>query len=528
MNGYFQIVSRAGKCAIKLVPPTDGGMSIDREEILEYLSIKNLVYDVKLLGAALSDLKEETIIPTSTDFKFADGEFVRVFISPDNMTVTVRLIPPFEGGTLMSKNEFLREFSSRAIVYGINDIAVDNFLAKRPYCTNAVLAQGLPPVHGTDASIEYFFNTDPKIRPTLLEDGSVDFFHLNTINHCSEGDLVAKLTPATFGQAGCNVKGEKIRPRDVKVLTLKYGHNLELSEDKTELHSLVSGHVSLVEGKVFVSNVLVVENVDNSVGNIDYDGSVVVNGNVTENFSVKAKGNIEVKGVVEGAKLEAGGNITIVRGINGMHKGILTAGGNVVSKFIENAGVTAKGFIQSESIMHSIVMAGSDIKVSGKHGFISGGRASATNCIEAKTLGAQMGAETIIEVGLDAGLKKKITELQKESIEINKSLATIKPVLDGAKQKLMSGIKMSTDQLLQIQKLAEINKEKSNRLDAILAELKEYNIDADTEIKGQVVVTGDVYPGTKICIGDVSMVVKTSVKYCRFIKDAGDVKMVAI
>jgi len=50
----------------------------------------------------------------------------------------------------------------------------------------------------------------------------------------------------------------------------------------------------------------------------------------------------------------------------------------------------------------------------------------------------------------------------------------------------------------------------------------------DSETKGQVIVTGDVYPGTKICIGDVSTTVKTSVKYCRFIKEAGDVKMSAI
>ena len=50
----------------------------------------------------------------------------------------------------------------------------------------------------------------------------------------------------------------------------------------------------------------------------------------------------------------------------------------------------------------------------------------------------------------------------------------------------------------------------------------------DPNSKGSVVVTGDVFPGVKICIEDVSMVVKGAVKYCRFIKQAGDVKMVAI
>ena len=40
----------------------------------------------------------------------------------------------------------------------------------------------------------------------------------------------------------------------------------------------MDGHVSLVEGKVFVSDVLTVENVDSSTGNIEYDGNVQVNG----------------------------------------------------------------------------------------------------------------------------------------------------------------------------------------------------------------------------------------------------------
>ena len=98
-------------------------------------------------------------------------------------------------------------------------------------------------------------------------------------------------------------------------------------------------------------------------------------------------------------------------------------------------------------------------------------------------------------------------------------------------QKIQSGIKMPQDQLLQIQKLAILNKEESeqleesrNRLDELTAEIEEGN----GEVKGQVIVTGDVYPGTKIVIEDVSMVVKGAMKYCRFIKEEGEVKMAAI
>ena len=40
-----------------------------------------------------------------------------------------------------------------------------------------------------------------------------------------------------------------------------------------------------------------------------------------------------------------------------------------------------------------------------------------------------------------------------------------------------------------------------------------------------VVVRDTVHPGTKICIGDVSMTVQRETQYCKFIKSGGDVKM---
>ncbi len=527
MNAYFQIANDQGKCAIRFYPATDGGEGIRREELLDYLTVKNILYDQKDMLAVLNGFSEPVTVKTTTPFTRADSDFVKVTISPDNMTVTVRVIPPFEGGPLMPKNEFISELTSRAVTYGIDDAAIDAFLKDRKYCTDVVVAKGTPAKQGSDAVIDYFFNIDPRVRPTLNEDGSVDFFNLNTINHCKKGDLLARLTPAVPGEAGTNVKGERIRPRDVRPAILKYGHNISINEAKTEITSEVDGHVSYVEGKVFVANVLEVENVDNSIGNIEYDGSVRVNGNVCENFSVKAGGSIEVMGVVEGAYLESGQNITIARGMNGMHKGVLKAGGNVVSKFIENAKVTAGGSVDSETIMHSEITAGTEVRVSGKRGCITG-RCTATISVTTKNLGSSMGSDTIVEVGVDANVKKRLQDLQKEVAEINKQQASITPVLEGAKQKLQAGVKMLPDQLAQIQKLAILNKQNSERMAACVKELEQYQDILDAETTGEVIVTGDVFPGTKIVIGDVSMVVKGAMKYCRFVKDAGDVKMAAI
>ena len=87
--------------------------------------------------------------------------------------------------------------------------------------------------------------------------------------------------------------------------------DLTVSEDGLQLISSVSGHVTLENDKVFVSNVLEIVDVDNSTGDIDYQGNVNIKGNVLAGFSVKATGDICSKwyrGKVQ--TIVAGGNIT--------------------------------------------------------------------------------------------------------------------------------------------------------------------------------------------------------------------------
>ena len=56
-----------------------------------------------------------------------------------------------------------------------------------------------------------------------------------------------------------------------------------------------------------------------ATGNIDFLGSVIVLKRKS-GFTIKASGDIEINGIVEAAKIEAGGNITVKRGIQGKAK----------------------------------------------------------------------------------------------------------------------------------------------------------------------------------------------------------------
>ena len=95
-------------------------------------------------------------------------------------------------------------------------------------------------------------------------------------------------------------------------------------------------------------------------------------------------------------------------------------------------------------------------------------------------------------------------------------------------QKLAQGVKLRPEQLKNLQELLQrenvIKKQIEEDTDEFMA-LQEILDEAGT---ARVEVTGEVFAGTKICISDVSMIVKNSMTYCKFVKQQGDVRMVAL
>ena len=524
-NGFFKIVKTPKGYGLAIYAPKDGGEAVRGQELVNYLDLNGISFDAGKVKDALVST-EDTVIELGTGECPAIRENYNFFVSDDNLKAVARFIPPSDTGERMTADEFIKDMSFRMIKYGIQvDLLKKLFASAGIYCTDIIVAKGKPARQGRDATIEYFFNTDVHAKPAMNEDGSVDYFHLGIVNNVKAGDKLAQITPEDPGEPGMTIQGVPIKPRDVKKLRHDYGKNIRLSEDRLTITSEIDGMVTLTGNSVFVSNIYVVENVDNSTGNIDFTGNVQVNGNVASNFEVKATGDVIIYGVVEGAHIVSGGNIIIARGINGMGKGVLEANGNIISKFIENTTAKANGYVNTESILHSDVMAGSEITVTGKHGFITGGHVQADSKIEARTLGAVMGSQTVIEVGSNPELKMEYNRTQKEIGEIVKAIKDAQPIIQTFMEKKAKGVRMTADQLAYVRQTAENLELRKKELTEKNARMQELSQIFDPNRKSEVIVTGEVYPGTTIIIGDVSMNVKDSYKYCRFVRSQGEVKM---
>lgn len=524
-NGYFRLVSDADGFGVALYRPKDGGEEIQIGELLEYLDGIKIGYDRKKIEMLLMD-ETDGVCRLGMGTCPAIPESYQLSVDEDGMTASVRFFPPSISGRRITLNDFLNDLKFKGITFGIQtEFLQSHFNSAGQYCTDILFARGQEAVQGRDAKIEYCFNTDMHRRPAQREDGSVDYFHMTTINQCQKGEVLARIIPEQPGKDGCDIYGKPIKPREVRREILKFGRNIELSEDKLVITSKVDGHVSLVDDTVFVNDVYVVKGVDVSTGNIDYEGSIQVDGNVTVNYEVKAGGNIIVNGLVEGAKVIAGGNIIISKGMNGMQKGYLKAGGDIIVKFLENARVAAGGYVEAEAILHSRVSAGGEIRVDGRKGVIVGGYVQAGVKITSKTIGAGMGSSTILEVGVNPLVKTQYSRMQKAIEDLTKTVQNAQVILENFMEKISKGYQYNDGQLKYMKSVAKLVEEKGAELEQMNQRMDRFRAMMEIQKMAEVVVNNEIYPGTTIIIGDATRTIQSSFHYCKFVREKGEITM---
>lgn len=209
---------------------------------MDYLDRQSIPYDSMSIKKAILAEEDAVCFLERKDCPEIE-ESCRIEVSEDNLQAIVRFYPASQTGKRATMDSVIKDLRFRNIVYGIQmSVLQDHFMSDGIYCTDLVVARGKEPRHGTDAYIKYYFNTDVHAQPTLKDDGTVDYFHLNMINPCKKGQLLAEVIPEDEGEYGTTVQGAKIRPRQVKKAHLEFGHNIEISEDRRRLTSLVDGH----------------------------------------------------------------------------------------------------------------------------------------------------------------------------------------------------------------------------------------------------------------------------------------------
>ncbi len=525
-NGFFQIEIKEDGIYMQRILAVEGGRSATLDDLVFYLDKKGVPYtNVVELRKAFEDAGAGKTVKISDGQLVPFGGWCEFESQNDGMRLQMKMYPPMKDMEDVTVDEILNDLKHLKIKYGVIKDNIDKALNEKKYFEMITVAEELAPVDGYDAVLTYNFNTEFIAKPRMNEDGSVDFHQLDMINHVTKGDVVATITPENQGSLGINIYGSPIKPKKVLRKTFKFGRNLKPSEDGLQLITQVTGHVTLEGDKIFVSNEYEVgTDVDNSTGDIDYDGNIRIKGNVLAGFKVTATGNITVDGVVEGAELNAGGNIILQRGIQGMNKGILNAGGDIAATFIENSIVKAGGDIDTDAILHSKVTARGNIEVHGKNGYLMGGVVRAGSCLEAKIIGSEMGTTTVVGVGTDPELVVHIENLKTQILKSNQDKQKLTQIVTMLRKKQEAEGKLDAQKTEMLQKSVK----SMMLLEQSIIELRnEYKSesqliheDADARVK----ITGSIYPGTKIEIGDASLFIRDRNDHCQYVKNGVDIE----
>ena len=516
---------------LKVTPPIGKGRKTYQAYALQVLHNRNVVdFNAAMVEKVVNEAGGVYVKVAEFDHKPQNDTMANVEVDDNEMRVYVTIIPPMEGGADITVEAYKSLMTQYRVYFGIKEEVLQE-LADRPvYKEKVEVAEGLRPVNGKDAYIDYNFETDQtKIRLKEGSNGKVNFKELNIIQNVVQNQPLAKKMPPEDGVDGKTVTGKILPARSGNDIPLPLGTNVHVGDDGDTIVSDINGQVILANGKINVEPVYTVEgDVNLKTGNIIFLGTVIINGNVEDGFSVKAAGNIEVKGTVARAELDAEGDIIIYQGINGKSGGRIRSGRSLWSRFIENANVEAGNMVVvTDGIINSNVDALKSIICQGKRANIMGGRLRAGEEINAKVLGnSTSGTETICEVGFDPNSKIELERLQAAKAEADEELDSIKLDLQTLINTKKQRKTLPEDKEAYLQELMDrrqVLTEEMKKAAEGIQKVQEYM--SEMQVRGKVSASTKVWPGVKIWIRDVKEDVRTEYKAVTFILDNGLIRV---
>ncbi len=450
---------------------------------------------------------------------------VETISTPDKMKAYLKIKAPEGGGRPAGLQEIAFQLKQSGTIFGIKEDVVHCLVQNPIYDQNILIAEGMAPINGKNGEIHFLVDIHKDRKPVILEDGTVNYRELDYIENVHKGQKLCDITQPTPGINGKNVVGTVLKAIDGKPAKMVRGRNIFQSDDGLSLFSEIDGQVMYIEGKLSVfSTYEVPADVDNSTGNINFVGNVSVRGNVLSGFVVEVGGNIEVFGVVEGATIKAGGNIILRRGMTGNGKGHLSAGGDIVAKYIENSSIEAANDIKAEAIMHSDVKCGNRLELGGRKGLLVGGITRVGKEIEAKVIGSHMATTTNIEVGVDPHVRERYKFLRTDIIKMDENSKK-------ANQAIVLLKKLEAAGMLTEEKKEILDKSIRSKIffDSKFAQYKDelavLEEKLQQEVKGRIRVTNYIYQGTRVSIGSATMHIKETLQHCTLHKDGVDVRV---
>ena len=378
---------------------------------------------------------ENEFLPENTPDELSDDKYEK------HNVVTVPAIANSE--PLIKPLDLFWFLQQNSIIQTIDYAAAYDFCAAIEIGVNpepTVLAKGVEPIRGADG----WFELTVKVSGEDAEfeedqEGNIDLRNLNAYSEIEAEQKLGIVHLPQDGTPGINVQGFSVPAESGKLFELIAGEGVFLKFDDRVAFAEKSGRALFEKQTISVVDQLVISgDVDLSIGNIDFHGFVEVKGEVPDDFDINATKGIQIAGPVGACHIESGGSVDI-SSMAGKEIGRIICHGDLHANYLNQVTVLCYGDIYvTREIRNSQIKSTGRVVV--EQGSIIGGKCTAMEGIEVKTLGTSSGQRTQLVAGIyfpDADrfdyLQEQVKNLNIQIHSINEALRPLEKFLQQLK-----------------------------------------------------------------------------------------------
>lgn len=363
-------------------------------------------------------------------------------------------------------------------------------------------AKAVLPQHGDDARLEWVDGFDPtaiKDDPAPAHSGAddqdnrVDHYRGPTFIRVAQGDHVATIRKQTEGTDGTDLKGNKLKAKSGKPLSVTIDGTFEVRDDNTVV-ARESGVLRLDKNILRVCSMLEIPGyVDFSTGHVEYAGCVAVREGVRDRFKVDATEDIEIGGLIEAATIICRRDFRAARGMAAKDRGQLVVGGNAEIGFMNNVRALIDGslHVRREIINCETVVGGN---VAAERGKMIGGILIAGGKVALCTLGSEAYAPTTVCLAEVPVLARKAKRLEARIAEYENQAEQARTELDETR-KFRSQTSQTEDRIRSLEsRLAQLR----DSTEQARARLESLNARIESQRNVDLRVDAAVHP--KVCL----------------------------
>ena len=265
-DGLFYVHHFSSDIMLKVIPPVGKGTPVEFKDVMQEINRPDtLEVDESLVKKFVKQgTDNEYCIVGAYKHVPAGDVLISVECTKDEMKASIIVTPPALSGAEASPDSIKRALSAQGIIDQCFDEAkINEFVDNPVYNIPFEVANAILPVDGKDAYLLYNFETDPKrLKAKVSETGQINYKELNQIqNVIAEQPLATKMQPER-GKGGKTIFGRYLEAKNGKDIQIQLGENVHFDRDGVTIKASIDGEVMLVNGKITVEPIKVLDAVN--------------------------------------------------------------------------------------------------------------------------------------------------------------------------------------------------------------------------------------------------------------------------